>query len=311
MARGIRYPRTSKGPSMIQAAHSSLRRPLVGLTASLSLVCAGMLAQPSTASAAPIFKAPYDCGQGWNVSTYGGHGGNGNARDFNLYPGQSDLGKPVLASAGGTVTLSRDYRGTGDRAGNFIIITHSSGWTTEYQHLASKNVRVGDTVTAAQVIGTVGDTGWYRKSGGGWAQIRPHLHYVQKYGGTAQPVAFDGSVIATGYSYGPSDPLHVSTNCGTVQPVDPSEQRSNKIRIRPVKNATKIRANAGPNSPTVNYELRVQQQIAGVWRTKKVRWTFNSKDNRTINMPRGQYRVLVPAQNGRSEAVSGTVRLRR
>lgn len=43
--------------------------------------------------------------------------------------------------------------------GNFILIDHGDGLTTQYSHLYSVNVYEGDAVTAGQVIGGVGSTG--------------------------------------------------------------------------------------------------------------------------------------------------------
>ncbi len=43
--------------------------------------------------------------------------------------------------------------------GNFILIDHGDGLTTQYSHLFASYVAEGDTVTAGQIIGGVGNTG--------------------------------------------------------------------------------------------------------------------------------------------------------
>lgn len=67
----------------------------------------------------------------------------------------------VLAVKNGTVVKT----GFGDAEngfsgyGNFILIDHGDGITTQYSHLYSIYVNEGDTVTVGQVIGAVGSTG--------------------------------------------------------------------------------------------------------------------------------------------------------
>lgn len=165
------------------------------------ILVALFLAPVSPASAAPLFKAPFPCGQSWTASTYSGHSNNNNAVDFNLYPGQSDLGQPALADAPGTARTFWDNLG-----GNMVEIDHGGGWKTWYAHLAS--VTIANPIDTGEQIGTVGNT-----TGSG--TISPHLHYEQRLNGVAQSVAFDGQRIAVGTSYTPSDPKITSTNCGT------------------------------------------------------------------------------------------------
>lgn len=170
----------------------------------LAIALASTLAPLSTASAAPVFKAPFPCGQSWTASTYGGHSTGNHAVDFNRYPGQSDLGQPAIASAAGTARHVWDTQG----GGNLVIIDHGGGWVTWYAHLAT--VGYSNPIEVGEQIGTVGDTGS--------ASSAPHLHYEQRFNGQAQPVAFDGQQIAVGTTYGPGDPTHTSTNCGASTP---------------------------------------------------------------------------------------------
>ena len=74
------------------------------------------------------------------------------------------VGTPIVAAAGGTVTLAKlqvIY-------GNVVIIDHGHGISTSYNHLNSIDVQLGDSVTMGEKIGTVGSTG---------QSTGPHLHW--------------------------------------------------------------------------------------------------------------------------------------
>lgn len=73
-------------------------------------------------------------------------------------------GTPILAPVAGTITFAADtfYNG------NLVMIDHGLQWSSVYAHMDKISVRVGDFVSAGDVIGTVGNTG--RSTG-------PHLHW--------------------------------------------------------------------------------------------------------------------------------------
>jgi len=73
-------------------------------------------------------------------------------------------GTQVLAPWGGKVASV----GTEPGYGNYIVVEHAEGFQTRYAHLASTSVRAGDSISAGEVLGTVGSTG--RSTG-------PHLHF--------------------------------------------------------------------------------------------------------------------------------------
>lgn len=78
---------------------------------------------------------------------------------------RAGYGESVHAVADGVVT----YAGNGgDWAGNHVAIQHADGISTMYSHLSAIDVSVGQTVTAGQVIGRVGQTG---------RAFGPHLHF--------------------------------------------------------------------------------------------------------------------------------------
>lgn len=66
-------------------------------------------------------------------------------------------GTPILAASGGTVISAP--RGGDPELGLNVKIDHGDGTQTWYLHLSELRVSEGDTVSAGQVIGAMGDTG--------------------------------------------------------------------------------------------------------------------------------------------------------
>lgn len=84
-------------------------------------------------------------------------------------------GTPVYAALGGTVTSV----GYNNVYGNYIIVTHHSGYKTLYGHLSRQLVTRGKWVDTNSRIGLVGSTG---------LSTGPHLHFtVYKFGKTVNP----------------------------------------------------------------------------------------------------------------------------
>ncbi|MFD3698170.1 M23 family metallopeptidase [Streptomyces sp. NPDC058646] len=90
-------------------------------------------------------------------------------------------GTSVHAVGLGTVVEA----GWGGAYGNNVVIKHNDGTYTQYGHLSSLNVSVGQQVTPGQQIGLSGSTG--NSSG-------PHLHFEARtgadYGSDIDPVAY-------------------------------------------------------------------------------------------------------------------------
>ncbi len=82
----------------------------------------------------------------------------------------ANCGTPVYAAESGTVEIS-GYKSSG--SGNAVVVDHGNGVQTEYYHLSSESVSVGDTVEKGQQVGKVGSTG--RSTG-------CHLHFGLKKG---------------------------------------------------------------------------------------------------------------------------------
>lgn len=64
-------------------------------------------------------------------------------------------GTPILAAHGGTVIIS----GWNNSYGNQVLLDNGAGLSTRYAHMTAAAVSAGETVTAGQVIGYVGNTG--------------------------------------------------------------------------------------------------------------------------------------------------------
>jgi murein DD-endopeptidase MepM/ murein hydrolase activator NlpD len=75
-------------------------------------------------------------------------------------------GDAVRAAAAGTVA----FVGEKDSYGQLVVINHAQGYQTRYAQLATMQVQVGQTVSAGQVIATVGQTGQP-------SSPEPHLHF--------------------------------------------------------------------------------------------------------------------------------------
>jgi murein DD-endopeptidase MepM/ murein hydrolase activator NlpD len=85
------------------------------------------------------------------IKTQGLHGYNG----VDL---ASSRGTPIMASAAGTVIISRSS-GWNAGYGQYVVIQHDNGTQTLYGHLSKNLVMAGDSVVQGEVIGLMGATG--------------------------------------------------------------------------------------------------------------------------------------------------------
>ena len=100
------------------------------------------------------------------------------AGDINQ-PGTIDYGAPVVAYRDGKVASTNRW---GHSYGNHIRLNHPGNGSTLYAHLSQIAVRAGQSVTAGQLIGRVGNTG---------NSFGPHLHF-EVMGGAAKVGAGGG-----------------------------------------------------------------------------------------------------------------------
>jgi len=90
----------------------------------------------------------------------------------------ANLGTPVYAISNGYVTIA-SYTSAN---GNYVSLTHGSGYGSIYCHLDSYVVSVGAYVKQGQIIGYVGKTGW---------ATGPHLHFeIHKDGASVNPMNY-------------------------------------------------------------------------------------------------------------------------
>ncbi len=96
-------------------------------------------------------------------------------------------GAAIQAAAGGTVSIAEKS----DSYGYYCVIYHSNGTTTLYAHMNEMPcVSVGDTVSAGQLIGYVGSTGW---------STGPHCHFeIRVNGSCVDPLSYFPGI---GFSY--------------------------------------------------------------------------------------------------------------
>ncbi len=125
-----------------------------------------------------LFKKPLHT-RYWLSSSYGWRDSPFNAGKRTFHGGidmASNTGTPIYAALDGTVTAV-GYNAT---YGNYVIITHHSGYKTLYGHMKSTACRKGNFVYTNTVIGYVGSTGM---------STGPHLHFtVYKNGKTINPL---------------------------------------------------------------------------------------------------------------------------
>ncbi|MYB20431.1 MAG: M23 family metallopeptidase [Holophagales bacterium] len=108
----------------------------------------------------------------------------------------ASAGAPVLATAAGRVTYAGRGAALGRswvRYGRIVGIRHGDRFITLFGHLATTEVRAGESVSRGQRIGTVGETGW---------SVEPSLHYgVLRPSGDGGYVAVDPRIHILDYRW--------------------------------------------------------------------------------------------------------------
>lgn len=204
------------------------------------------------AHAAPNFQLPFPCNQTWSGQTRTNHNPQ-RSIDFNR---ANDLGDPVVASAGGTVTVVRNLGNTS--YGRYVVIDHGSGWTTLYAHLNSWSVSVGQQVSRGQRIGTVGSTG---------GSSGPHLHYEQRRNGSAVSINFNG----TGALYWGTRNYTSRNSCGGGTVAGTVRTNGANLNVRSGTSTSTAIVGSLANGASVSIQCQTRgQSIAGYFGTSNI-----------------------------------------
>ena len=131
-----------------------------------------------------------DAGGGWVWPTPGVYtltAEFGESRSYESHGGVdigASMGTAIYAANSGTVVSSNNtcthvssggnWCSCGGGYGNFVWILHDNGYETIYGHMTTTAVSTGDRVSAGQLIGYVGSSGW---------STGPHLHFELRIGG--------------------------------------------------------------------------------------------------------------------------------
>lgn len=138
----------------------------------------------------PYVPVNVNAGDGWVWPTPGNYCLTSQFHEARSYEYHDALdiggytGEPIYAANSGTVVSSygscthsnsgSNWCNCGGGYGNFIWILHDNGYESIYGHMISIAVEAGDTVSAGQLIGFMGSTGW---------STGPHLHFEVRYNG--------------------------------------------------------------------------------------------------------------------------------
>jgi murein DD-endopeptidase MepM/ murein hydrolase activator NlpD len=105
---------------------------------------------------------------GWRIHPVTGEKKFHNGVDFG-----GNLGDPIHAADGGVVTAVTFEP---DGCGLYTVVDHKNGFVSTYCHQSEALVKVGQPVSAGQIIGKIGSTG---------QSTGPHLHFALKRNGAS------------------------------------------------------------------------------------------------------------------------------
>ena len=92
----------------------------------------------------------------------------------------------------------------------------------------------------------------------------------------------------------------------------PPAAPSAAVKVRAASGASKLSVDVNPNKGKGHWTFKVQRQNSnGSWKSLKSYKTHGSRETRTINLPKGTYRVVVRAKYGYAETPSAPVYLKR
>ncbi len=105
-------------------------------------------------------------------------------------------------------------------------------------------------------------------------------------------------------------PVGVTRN-GAGLPIDYMAQLGSGVTARAVQSRSKLRVKVTPKLPKGSWRFRVQKRHKGSWKAVKNLRTRGKLETRTVNMPKGRYRIVVPSSHGCVRSKSDPVRLLR
>jgi murein DD-endopeptidase MepM/ murein hydrolase activator NlpD len=131
-----------------------------------------------------IFSWPIDESNFWLSSFFGPRRKPNGSWGFHYGVDMAAIrGTPVRAAADGVVEEARYATGYG----NTVVVRHNGVYKTRYAHLDTIRTRNGAHVKKGDRLGTVGDTGFTRKTG----RDASHLHFeVYERGEQVNPLNF-------------------------------------------------------------------------------------------------------------------------
>ena len=169
---GYLYYRNANKQTAGQAQEASIRTVMGGKAADAAATGDGpQAAAEDTAAPQPLKTASPVAGE--TVSPYAMDclSYNQTTRDWRVHNGvdiAAEAGTPVCAAADGTVYTIYDD----ETMGQTVVIRHDGGYLTRYASLCQDiPVKSGDTVSAGQVIGSVGDSALVETT------LGSHIHF--------------------------------------------------------------------------------------------------------------------------------------
>ncbi|MFF3729262.1 M23 family metallopeptidase [Streptomyces sp. NPDC002476] len=164
----------ARGVAAVSTGGAIIALPLLGATGAHAAQPAAPAAT-STASSY-VHPVPGNHTTGYRASGSNWSSGSHSGIDFPVFTGTS-----VKSITAGTVVTA----GWGGAYGNQVVVKHADGRYSQYGHLSSISVSVGQSVSTGQQIGLSGSTG---------NSTGPHLHFEVRtgpaYGSDINPVAY-------------------------------------------------------------------------------------------------------------------------
>jgi len=227
-------------------------------------------AEPGTP---PDFKAPFNCGETWNMYTRVGHGDNDTQDRQQLdmeRVGAETKGSDVLASADGVVYW--EVRGGDDNSLIGINIKHDGGYFSQYLHMRDY-LPVGTEVKKGDRIGTASDAG----------TTVPHLHYQQMFDYDEDGSGEEDELVypyleGKEYQVAPGENVELtSTNCGGGG--DPGDPGDPEPEPEPTKLAYTGDTSLAGGSPAELSAVLTEEESGDPVEGKKVSFELGADDS--------------------------------